>query len=134
MELLTESGIEPNSVYFTNAVKHFGFQERGKRRIHKKPRILEIRACKSWLREELSVIKPKVIVCLGSSATISVTGKNYKVTEMRGKFVTTKFSSQVFLTVHPASILRALPEDRELQKKLFIRDLRKIAKYINVSA
>lgn len=127
---LEEAGIDPSEVYFTNAVKHFGFQERGKRRLHKKPRILDIRACRPWLVAEIGAIKPDVIVCLGSSASVSVIGKPVKVTQMRGRFIPSDLSSQVMLTVHPASILRAAPEDRELQRKLFVNDLKKVAKYL----
>jgi uracil-DNA glycosylase len=130
MDALKDAGIDPAAAYFTNAVKHFGFQERGKRRLHKKPRILDIRACRPWLQAEIITVKPAVIVCLGSSATVSVAGKSYKVTEMRGKFIATELAPKVMLTVHPASILRARPEDRELQRKLFVNDLKKVAKYL----
>ncbi len=130
MDLLEEAGINHKDVYFTNTVKHFGFQERGKRRLHKKPRILDIRACRPWLQAEVEIINPEVIVCLGSSATVSVTGKPYKVTEMRGKFISTDWAPRVLVTVHPASILRAHDEDRKMLRKMFVDDLRKVAKYM----
>lgn len=131
MSAVAKAGIEPELTYFTNAVKHFGFQERGKRRLHKKPKILNIRACKPWLEAEIGAVKPTVIVCLGSSATLAVTGKPHKVTQLRGKFLDINLEQKVMITVHPASILRAAPEDRDLQLKMFVADLKKVAKYLS---
>jgi uracil-DNA glycosylase len=126
---LEESGIDRTHVYVTNAVKHFKFEPRGKRRIHKKPNAEEIRACNPWLEAELKVVKPKVVVCLGATAAQAVIGRSFRVTQHRGEFVDTPLEPLVTATVHPSSILRS-PDDstREAETQALIRDLRVVAK------
>jgi DNA polymerase len=108
----------------TNAVKHFKFEERGKRRIHKKPGAGETTACRPWLAAELALIRPEIIVCLGATAAQSVFGADYRVTRERGKFVKHEWAPQATSTVHPSAILRA-PDDeqRHLEYQRFVDDL-----------
>lgn len=125
---LAEAGIDRSRAYVTNAVKHFKWEPRGKRRIHKKPNSSEINACRPWLEAELKVIKPSVIVCLGATAAQALLGRQFKVTRERGKFFETELASRVMATVHPSSILRA-PDDmsRRSEMEKFVRDLRRVA-------
>ena len=125
---LERAGIDRDEVYLTNAVKHFKWDPRGKRRIHKKPNTEEIRACNPWLQAELSVVKPKVIVCLGATAAQAVIGRGFRVTQHRGEFVDTPLEPLVTATVHPSSILRAQDDGtRRSQMEAFVRDLRTVA-------
>jgi DNA polymerase len=126
-EALDAAGIDRRDVYVTNAVKHFSWTpaERGKRRIHKKPRYSEIKACRPWLDAEIEVTHPEVIVCLGATAAQALLGKEFSVMRDRGKFVPSPLASHVMATVHPSSILRAQDdESRREQKAAFIADLR----------
>ena len=125
---LEQAGIDRTAVYVTNAVKHFKFEPRGKRRIHKKPNAEEIRACNPWLEAELDTIKPRVLVCLGATAAQAVIGRTFKVTQHRGEFVDTPLAPLVTATVHPSSILRS-PDDttRDAEMAALIRDLRVVA-------
>ena len=126
---LAEAGIDPKKVYVTNAVKHFKWEPRGKRRIHKKPNAREIAACRAWLDVEIAALKPKIIVCLGATAAQALLGSNFRVTESRGEFVDSELAPYVMATVHPSSILRAPDENtRHEEEKKFIRDLKRIAK------
>jgi DNA polymerase len=125
---LERAGIDRDEVYVTNAVKHFKWDPRGKRRIHKKPNTEEIRACNPWLQAELSVVKPKVIVCLGATAAQAVIGRGFRVTQHRGEFVDTPLEPLVTATVHPSSILRAQDDGtRRSEMEAFVRDLRTVA-------
>ncbi len=127
---LEEAGIDRAQVYVTNVVKHFKWvpAERGKRRIHKKPRYSEIQACRPWLDAEIRAIRPEVIVCLGSTAAQSVLGKDFKVNSQRGQLVDSQLAPLVTATVHPSSILRAPDEEsRHAQLRAFVMDLKKIA-------
>src|ERR1700730_17772883 len=125
---LLEAGIDRKKVYVTNAVKHFKWEPRGKRRIHKKPNTAEIMACRPWLDAEIAAIHPKIIVCLGSTAAQALLGKDFRVTRHRGEFVDSHLAPYVAATVHPSSILRAPDEDaRHEEMTLFIADLKKIA-------
>jgi len=125
---LERAGIDRDEVYVTNAVKHFKWEPRGKRRIHKKPNTEEIRACNPWLQAELNVVKPKVIVCLGATAAQAVIGRGFRVTQHRGEFVDTPLEPLVTATVHPSSILRAQDDGtRRSQMEAFVRDLRTVA-------
>jgi DNA polymerase len=129
---LEAAGIDRNDVYVTNAVKHFKWEPRGKRRIHKKPNQLEINACRPWLEAEVSIVKPEVIVCLGATAAQSLLGPSFKVTHRRGELIPHELAPYVAATVHPSSILRALDEDtRRDEMAKFIDDLRKIVSAIN---
>jgi DNA polymerase len=127
-EALQEAGIDRSDVYVTNVVKHFKWEaaQRGKRRIHKKPRHSEIEACRPWLDAELALVQPEVLVCLGASAAQALLGKDFRVTRDRGTLVASDLSPHVMATIHPSSILRA-PYSREQQRKEFVRDLKKVA-------
>ena len=125
---LEEAGIDRAKVYVTNAVKHFKWEPRGKRRIHKKPSTAEIAACRPWLEAEIAAVRPKVIVCLGATAAQSLLGRDFRVTEQRGELVESKLAPYVTATVHPSSILRAPDEEaRHEARKLFLADLKKVA-------
>jgi DNA polymerase len=125
---LVEAGIDRTKVYVTNAVKHFKWEPRGKRRIHKKPNAAEIAACRPWLDAEIGVLKPKVVVCLGATAAQALLGRNFRVTQHRGEFVESPLAPFVMATVHPSSILRA-PDDetRHAEMRRFVADLKKVA-------
>ena len=125
---LAEAGIDRSQTYVTNAVKHFKFEERGKRRIHKKPSVSEARACQPWLEAEVMAIKPKIIVCLGATAAQSVFGPDYRVTRDRGAFVNHPWAPHATSTMHPSAILRAPDEQRAVEYQLFVDDLRKVKK------
>jgi uracil-DNA glycosylase len=132
-QALEEAGIDRSKVYVTNVVKHFKWTaaERGKRRIHKKPRESEIRACRPWLDAEIAAIKPEVLVCLGASAAQALLGKTFRVSRERGKPVDSPLAPHVIATVHPSSILRAQDdESRHEQMKAFVEDLRRVARLI----
>ena len=124
---LNEAGIDRTKVYVTNAVKHFKWEPRGKRRIHKKPNTAEIVACRPWLEAEIAGLRPKVIVCLGATAAQSLLGKDFRVTQHRGELLKSLLASVVMATVHPSSILRA-PDDETRREEMnrFIADLKKI--------
>lgn len=132
-EALLEAGIDPSEVYITNVVKHFNWvpDERGKRRIHKKPRYAEIKACRPWLDAEIAVTKPQVIVCLGATAAQELLGRDFSVLRQRGQFLRSQLAPYVMATVHPSSILRA-PDDqsRREQKQTFVADLKVAAREI----
>src|SRR5438552_9743455 len=108
---LEEAGIDRRTVYVTNVVKHFKWEPRGKRRIHKKPRQSEIDACRPWIDDELAIVKPKALVCLGSTAAQALLGRQLKVTRSRGTLVPSPLAPAVLATVHPSSILRAPDEE-----------------------
>jgi len=119
-----DAGIERSDVYLTNVIKHFKFEERGKRRIHKKPRASEIEACRPWLDAELLLIKPKIVVCLGATAAQALLGAAFRLTQNRGKFFERPQAHCVTATVHPSAILRAPDaEQRHAQYRDFVRDL-----------
>lgn len=125
---LAEAGIAREEVYVTNVVKHFKWEPRGKRRIHKKPNQLEITACRPWLEAELAVVRPQVLVCLGATAAQALLGKNFRVTQQRGEKIPSPLAPFVTATVHPSSILRA-PDDesRRRETELFVADLKRVA-------
>ncbi|HKS26052.1 MAG TPA: UdgX family uracil-DNA binding protein [Thermoanaerobaculia bacterium] len=124
---LGEAGIDRTKVYVTNVVKHFKWEPRGKRRIHKKPNGTEINACRPWLDAEIRVVKPQAIICLGSTAAQAVIGPKFRVSVQRGEFVKSPLAPLVTATVHPSSILRApTDEGRRAETKRFIDDLKKI--------
>src|SRR5687767_999330 len=103
---LEAAGVEREHLYVTNTVKHFKFQLRGKRRIHKTPAQREIEACRQWFEREVQAVKPQVIVCLGATAARAVIGKDFKVSLERGKFVDSPYAPSVFATFHPSALLR----------------------------
>ena len=128
---LEEAGIDRRKVYVTNVVKHFRWEPRGKRRIHKKPNAEQIGACRPWLDAEIAVVRPKVVVCLGATAAQALIGRQFRVTQHRGEFVETDLEPMVTATVHPSSILRA-SDDRTRAEEMasFVRDLRGVAQAI----
>jgi DNA polymerase len=129
---LEDAGIERASVYLTNAVKHFKFEERGKRRIHKKPSEGETAACKPWLWAEIARVKPKLIVCLGATAARSVIGKQHKLMAQRGEFLEHTAAPLVTATVHPSAILRAPDRDaRGAQYAAFVADLKAVKRKLS---
>jgi uracil-DNA glycosylase family protein len=127
---LEEAGIDRSQVYVTNVVKHFKWQARGKRRIHQKPIWSEIAACRPWLDAELEVVQPRVLVCLGATAAQALLGRDFRVSRQRGEPVDSNLAAHVLATVHPSSILRADEDRRELEYRVFVDDLRKVASLI----
>jgi uracil-DNA glycosylase family protein len=129
---LADAGIDRASIYVTNAVKHFKWEPRGKRRIHKKPRASEIGACRPWLDTEIALVKPRVIVCLGATAAQALLGSAFKVTQHRGTLVPSPLPARVMATVHPSSILRAPDEAaRRAEMTRFTDDLRAAARALS---
>jgi DNA polymerase len=128
---LDEAGIDRAQTYVTNVVKHFKWEPRGKRRIHKKPNAQEISACRPWLEAEIALVKPKVIVALGATAAQALLGAKFRVTKQRGQFIESTLAPYVMATVHPSSILRA-PDDeaRRLEHRRFVNDLKKLARVL----
>jgi uracil-DNA glycosylase family protein len=131
---LEEAGIDRSRVYVTNSVKHFKFVviERG-RRLHKKPSAGEVRACNPWLQEEIRLLKPRVVVALGATAAQALLGKQFRVTQDRGKPIPTDFAKAVVATVHPSSVLRAPADAREEARREFFADLKKVASFLKRS-
>ena len=132
-QALEEAGIDRAEVYVTNVVKHFKWaaSERGKRRIHKKPRGDEIEACRPWLDSELRTVQPEVLVCLGATAAQALFGRQFRVSTQRGQWVETLLAPRAMATVHPSSILRAPDDDaRHAQMKEFVADLKVVAKLL----
>jgi uracil-DNA glycosylase family protein len=126
---LEEAGIDRKQVYVTNTVKHFKWEPRGKRRIHKKPNSREIAACRPWLEAELRVVRPDLLVCMGATAAQAVFGPAFRVTRERGKVLKSELAPKVLATVHPSSLLRQPDEEsREREYKLFVADLRAAVK------
>ena len=133
-DALIEAGIERAKTYVTNVVKHFKWEPRGKRRIHKKPNAREIAACRPWLEAEIDLVKPKVIVCLGATAAQALLGPKFRVSKQRGQFIESTLAPYIMATVHPSSILRA-PDDetRRAEKRHFVDDLKKVADVLSKS-
>jgi uracil-DNA glycosylase len=125
---LAAAGIDRKDVYLTNIVKHFKWEPRGKRRLHKKPNALEISACRPWLDAEIKVIKPQVLMLLGATAAQGLLGNQFRVTKQRGQWLKSDIAPLVMATVHPSSILRA-PDDesRHEEMRKFVADLKKVA-------
>jgi uracil-DNA glycosylase len=124
---LEDAGIDRCDVYITNAVKHFKFEPRGKRRIHKKPSELEIVACRPWLEAELERVRPRVIVCLGATAARSLIGRQHRILRDRGRFLESPLAPSVTATVHPSAILRAPDaERRHADYAAFVEDLKAV--------
>src|SRR5580704_4850395 len=131
---MEEAGIDRRTAYVTNAVKHFKWEPRGKRRIHKKPTMREVAACRPWLSAEIEAVDPRLIVCLGATAAQSLLGSSFRVTQDRGKTTEVKGYPPIMATVHPSSILRAqTEEDRESERRLFVADLVPAAKFLHNS-
>jgi DNA polymerase len=127
-EALEQAGIDRRQAYVTNVVKHFKWEARGKRRIHKKSNSTEIEACRPWIEAEIAAVKPRAIVCLGATAAQSLLGKDFRVTRQRGHFIESPLAPLVMATVHPSSVLRAPDEEsRRTEMRRFVDDLKKIA-------
>jgi uracil-DNA glycosylase family protein len=133
---LAAAGIARHDVYITNAVKHFRWEARGKRRIHKKPNIEQVNACRPWLEAEIDLVGPEVVVCLGATAAQALLGRDFRVSRQRGEFVPTPGGLRgpnamdgplITATVHPSSILRARDESREAEMTAFVADLAAVA-------
>ena len=128
-EALEDAGIDRADVYITNVVKHFKFQPRGKRRIHKRPAAAEVAACRPWLDSELQAIKPKALVALGATAAQDLFGRSFRVTQQRGRPLDSDLAPLVMASVHPSSILRAPDEEaRREEYGLFVADLRALVR------
>jgi DNA polymerase len=130
-QALEEAGIDRKAAYVTNVVKHFKWQPRGKRRIHQKPNAAEIAACRPWLDAELSVLKPRALVCLGATAAQALLGRQFRVSKDRGVPVESDLAPVVMATVHPSSILRS--DNREQELELFVEDLRRVAEALRAA-
>jgi uracil-DNA glycosylase family protein len=127
-EALAEAGIDRDTTYVTNAVKHFKWVGRGKRRIHQKPTWSETMACRPWLEAELAVVRPRVVVCLGAVAGQALLGKQFRVTKQRGEWIDSDLAELVTATIHPSAILRQRDGDARRQEfARFVDDLRKVA-------
>jgi DNA polymerase len=132
-DALVEAGIERADAYLTNAVKHFKWEPRGKRRIHQKPNRSEISACRPWLEAELAVVAPEVLVCLGATAAQALLGRKVRVTRDRGRLLESTLAPAALATVHPSSILRAPDEAaRRSERAAFVDDLRVAANLLGV--
>ena len=127
---LADAGIDRDTVYVTNVVKHFKWVGRGKRRIHQKPNWSEVEACRPWLDGELAAVEPRVLVCLGATAAQALLGRQFRVTRERGKPVESDLAEHVLATIHPSAILRGDPESREQEYAAFLADLKAVAKLL----
>ena len=128
---LDELGVERTHVYLTNVVKHFRWEASGTRRIHKTPSTEHVRVCLPWFEQELAIVEPEVVVCLGAVAARALLGSSFKLTRERGKFVTWDRPGLVLATVHPASVLRS--DDRQAAYTAFVRDLEVAVKATRLS-
>jgi uracil-DNA glycosylase len=132
---LEEAGIDRSRTYVTNAVKHFKWQARGKRRIHQKPSWSETVACRPWLEAELAVVRPRVVVCLGATAAQSLLGRDFRVTRHRGELLDSDLAQHVTATIHPSAILRQQDEAlRHAEFAAFVDDLRVVARVLAATA
>jgi uracil-DNA glycosylase family protein len=128
---LAEAGIDREKIYLTNTVKHFKWKPKGKRRIHEKPNASEINACDPWLRSEITLIKPRILVCLGATAAQALLGKQFRVTQMRGKWLDSTLAKKTIATIHPSAILRTPDDLRDQAYSHFVSDLVLIAEAID---
>lgn len=129
---LEAAGVERDEVYVTNAVKHFKWEARGKRRLHKTPAQREVDACHRWLDRELASVKPHVVVCLGATAAKALISKSFKVSTQRGQFVESAAAPYVFATLHPSALLRLRDDaEREVAFDAFVEDLKLIRRALS---
>ena len=132
---LDKARLDRSQIYVTNAVKHFKFESRGKRRIHKKPTTLEIRACQPWLEAEIQVLHPELIVCLGATAAQSLLGPQFRLTESRGQVLASSLGPKILATVHPSSLLRVPDEvTRRRELEQFTQDLMRVREALSATA
>jgi uracil-DNA glycosylase family protein len=129
-EALEEAGIDRTGAYVTNVVKHFKWEPRGKRRLHRTPNPGEIRACVPWLHAEIDLIEPRVLVCLGATAARALLGAQFRVSRERGRLVPSALAPKVLATIHPSAILRARDEDRARERRAFVADLREVRRVL----
>jgi uracil-DNA glycosylase family protein len=128
---LEDAGIDRRRAYVTNVVKHFNWVAKGKRRIHRKPNMSHITACRPWLEAEIGVVKPRALVCLGATAAQAIIGRDFKVSEQRGELADCDLAPIVTATVHPSSLLRVPPNvDRNAEIARFVADLKRVAEYL----
>jgi DNA polymerase len=128
---LVEAGISRERVYLTNAVKHFKWIQRGKRRMHQKPLIRQVLSCKPWLQAELAIVHPKAVVCMGATAAQSIVGRIVRVTWERGKFFDTDFGVKAFITIHPSAILRERDKSaQEREYRRFVADMKRVLRVL----
>jgi DNA polymerase len=131
---LADAGIPRTEVVLTNAVKHFKWEPRGKRRIHKKPRVSEVKACRPWLEAEVRAVQPSVVVCLGATAAQSVLGARFKLMQQRGQVHSSDLAPRVVATIHPSAVLRAPDsEGRRAAYEMLVSDLKVVANAIKAS-
>lgn len=124
-EALESVGLQRRQVYLTNAVKHFKWEQRGKRRLHAKPSAREISACRPWLEAEIEAVQPRTIVCLGATAAQSLLGRTFRLTKHLGEVLSSDWAERIVATYHPSAILRApTSEERHRMKQEFIEHLR----------
>lgn len=129
---LAEAQIPRDEVYITNAVKHFKWIQRGKRRLHQKPVIRQVIACRPWLEAEIETIQPKVVVCMGATAAQSLAGRPVRITQERGKFVNNDFGTALFITTHPSAILRVREEDeRDKEYQRFVNEMKSVKRKLS---
>jgi uracil-DNA glycosylase family protein len=134
-EALDRAGIDRRAAYVTNAVKHFKWEARGKRRIHAKPSWSELAACRPWLEAELAVVRPRVLVCLGATAAQSMLGRQFRVTKQRGEWLESDLADHVTATIHPSAILRQHDdESRHKEMEAFVNDLKLVASVLSKQA
>jgi uracil-DNA glycosylase family protein len=130
-ECLQEAEIDRRRVYVTNTVKHFKWEPRGKLRIHKKPNMQEVHACRPWLEAEMETVRPELIVCLGAVAAQALLGPKFRVTSSHGTIQQVEGLPPILATLHPSAILRApTDEDRHRERQIFLRDLRQAAAFL----
>jgi DNA polymerase len=131
-EALQLAGIDRKAAYVTNAVKHFKWEPRGRRRIHAKPNWGELAACRPWLEAELAVVRPRVLVCLGATAAQSLLGRQFRVTKQRGEWLDSDLANRVTATIHPSAVLRQRDEEsRHREMEAFVNDLKLVAKVLS---
>jgi DNA polymerase len=130
-QALTAAGLDRSRVYVTNVVKHFNWEPRGKWRIHKKPTVWHVRACRPWLVSELAAVRPRIVVCLGATAAQTLIGRGVRVTQARGRPIPSTLAPQVYATLHPSAVLRA-PDDgaREAAMAHLVEDLSTVARQL----
>jgi uracil-DNA glycosylase len=128
---LEAAGIARSEAYLTNIVKHFKFEERGRRRIHQTPKRFEVEACRPWLEEELRVVRPVALVVLGATAAKGLFGPQFRLTHHRGELLDSDLADIVAATMHPSAILRGPPEEREAQREALVADLRVVARALD---
>jgi uracil-DNA glycosylase family protein len=131
---LKEAGLSRESVYVTNAVKHFKWEPARKRRLHMKPNAAEVEACRPWLELEIGLVRPRLVVALGATAAQALMGRSFRVTADRGKRFSVPWAAAFMATVHPSSVLRAPPADRARQEDAFRHDVAMAAAFLKADA